>query len=97
MLAIRLVSLSALLFLLPPAIIFAADEYNNSRAMAQPFVEMMLYEAAQEAVEDGYAKIIPEPAKDEATAPQNVGKNSPTASQVQLSEPDQKTDRRIVQ
>lgn len=35
-------------------------ESDKKRPMASPLAEMMFYEAAEQAVEDGYARIIPE-------------------------------------
>jgi hypothetical protein len=88
MLTLRLVSLATLFLLSFPAIICLANEQNNNAPMAQPFVELMLYEAAQQAVEDGYATIIPEPANEEKkTATRNVEKNSLPAKSEQLTDP----------
>ncbi len=34
---------------------------TGEQQMGRPLAEMMLYEAAEQAVEDGYARIIPDP------------------------------------
>jgi len=45
----------------------AGAERERDERMAAPLAEMMLYEAAEQAVEDSYARIIPEP---EGTRPE---------------------------
>ncbi len=44
---------------------------DSGRRMGTPLAEMMFYEAAEQAVEDGYARIIPE--SEEEGAAENTG------------------------
>ena len=62
----------SLLCFFPAADTIAASDTKSTEntKMAAPLAEMMFYEAAEQAVEDGYAEIIPE--NPEGKTPQDV-------------------------
>ena len=73
----------SVLCLLPAASGIAASSKLESKKGAQtsaPMAEMMLYEAAEQAVEDGYAEIIPEEPEGKTT-PDVADTNSEQAEQ----------------
>jgi len=51
------------------------DKRERDERMAAPLAEMMFYEAAEQAVEDSYARIIPEPEGTRPEAAINTGAN----------------------
>ena len=69
---LQLFCVLSLLCLFPAADTFAASTTKSTEGtkMAAPLAEMMFYEAAEQAVEDGYAEIIPE--KPEGKTPHDV-------------------------
>jgi hypothetical protein len=57
------------------------SEQKRDTRMAAPLAEMMFYEAAEEAVEDGYARIVPD-VPDDAVGSENTEQNNKVKKQI---------------